>query len=140
MPYYREDQAHITLKVGTKVYADSWKTFSGGDLTADTQKTRPGGMGDEVDVGGEASRGDVTITRQMTDITAGWKGELEDAVGVAEALVTVKLLNRDKTASVNTETYSGTLKGVNPPDRGGGSAVTMLTVVIGCHEKSPAGG
>ncbi|MCU1500586.1 MAG: hypothetical protein JWM47_4539 [Acidimicrobiales bacterium] len=141
MPYFREDQANISLKVGTKVYPGSWKTFSGGDLASDNEKTRPGGMGDEVDVGAPASRSDVTLERQLTDVTAGWVPELEEQVGIGESLVNVQLLTAAKVATGQPKfPYAGTVKSVTLPDMGGGSAVAMLRVVISCHEKSPAGG
>jgi hypothetical protein len=59
--YIREDQADIRVSVDfgngqlVPVFG-SWATYEDGALEADDQKTRPGGMGRQVSIGGPASR------------------------------------------------------------------------------------
>ena len=68
--YIEEWQADITVHVDGKRVFDKWATASGGVLTATDEKTRPGGMGDEVSCGGPATRSELTCTVQMTDLVA----------------------------------------------------------------------
>jgi len=140
--YFRSDMAKITLKVGDDPNAityDDWKTFAGGDLVADNQKTRPGNMGEEVDIGGQASRSDITLTTQLTDVTAAWVTAIEDTVGVEDAFVGVQLLTRKKIATNQPKYgFNGTVKSVALSDFGG-TGEAMITVVVSCNETAPTG-
>lgn len=134
--YYREDQAQITLSLGNPLVAvgGTWKTWSGGNLSAETAKTRPGGMGNEVDIGGPASREDVTLTTQLTDAMVGEVSGLEDGIGKVRAKAAIAFLNANGDATGDTFAVQGTLKDVQIPDLGDGSEAAMLTVVIGADE------
>lgn len=132
--FIREDMADIRVTVNGKAYGDSWKQASGGNLSADDAKTRPGGMGHEVSAGGPASRDDLTVQIQMSDIVATWIPELEAACGDGQGKVSIHWLGKDRLPTGSTHTRTGSLKEVNPPDMGGGNDVGMLALVFSLNE------
>jgi hypothetical protein len=138
--YIREDEADIQVTLNGTPYpagGGSWKEIEGGNLEADDAKTRPGGMGYEVAVGGPASRGDLTVKTQMTDITAGWVHAFEEAVGCGEVSVQANFMRCNRTLMDNPKRNvqrKGVLKAVNVPDMGGGNDVALLEIVVSCDE------
>lgn len=133
--YIREDMADIRVTVNDRPYGDSWAEAEGGNLTADDSKTRPGGMGREVSAGGPASRDDVTVRIQMSDIVATWVPGLEDAVGNGRGKVAFMWLRPDRALLGSTLTRVGTVKAVNVPNvSSSSSTVGMLELVISCDE------
>lgn len=132
--YIREDQADIRLWVNGKMYGDLWKTAEGGALEADVGKTRPGGMGFEAAVGAPASRDDVTLTTQFTDVIAGSHNELESLIGSGRAAVGIAWLNNDRTPNGRGRTLQGILKKAASPDHGDGADVGMYTVIVTLDE------
>ena len=98
--YIREDQAHITVDVMDKFGnwwqlgdGNSWATFSGADLTASGGKTRPGGMGREVALGGPASRGNATLEIQHSPSMMAQHAFIESRVGRGRAKMTAQYLD-----------------------------------------------
>ena len=136
MAYIREDQADIRLTVNGVVCGDTWATYSGGALTASDSKTRPGGLGKEVSLGGPASRGDVTLTIQMSDVVAGWHKTLESIVGGGTAKASVAYINPDRTPIPGaTFSRTGTVKEASLPDVNFDSGdAGMYQVVLSCDE------
>lgn len=132
----REDQADIRVWIEDVPYGDSWRTAEGGNLEADDSKTRAGGMGDEVSAGGPASRDDLTVTTQFTDVVAGWLPRHESLVGYGRVRVRVNWLGPNKVPTGRGITRQGTLKAVNPPDHGDGSDVGMYGIVVSCDERA----
>jgi hypothetical protein len=136
MAYIREDQADIRVRVNGQPYGDSWRMAEGGNLTADDAKTRPGGMGREVSAGGPASRDDLTVQTQFTDVVAGWHPRLENLVGIGSVEVAINWLNPDRSASGRGRTIKGTLKEATAPDHGDGADVGMYRIVVSCNEQA----
>jgi hypothetical protein len=132
--YIREDNADIRVSLAGVAYGDSWKEVEGGNLTADDVKTRPGGMGYEVSAGGPASREDLTVRTQFTDVVATWVPIHEALVGNGVGIVGVTWLGPDKIPTGMTRTRKGTLKAVNPPDMGGGNDVGLYELVFSMNE------
>lgn len=132
--YIREDMADIRVSLNGQPFGDSWKEAEGGNLEADASKARPGGMGREVSAGGPASRGDLTVRTNMTDVTATWVPTFENQVGNGEVKVSLFWLGRDRVPLGTSTTRRGTLKACNPPDMGGGAAVGMFEIVVDCDE------
>jgi hypothetical protein len=91
-------------------------------------------MGREVSAGGPASRDDLTVRTNMTDIVATWHPTFEAGVGFAPVRVTIAWLNPDRTPTGMTTTRRGTLKGANLPDMGGGADIGMYEIVVDCDE------
>lgn len=134
MTYVREDMADIRFAVEGVPFGDSWKEVEGGNLEADDAKTRPGGMGREVSAGGPASRGDLTVRTQLTDVSTGWLQALENACGWGRAKVHIAWLNANRTPMGTSTTRVGTLKAVNAPNMGSGADVGLLECVVSCDE------
>lgn len=134
MTWIREDQADIRVSVEATPYGDSWKEVEGGNLEAADAKTRPGGMGREVSAGGPASRGDVTVRTQMTDVTATWVPILEGMVGWGRMKVGLNWLNPDRSPMGFGPSRVGTLKAVNTPNMGSASEVGLLELILSCDE------
>jgi hypothetical protein len=135
--YIRDDEANISVKVDGVSYGngDSWVTLSGGKLSAAGFKTRPGGMGHEVEVGGPATRSDVTVTTQADDIIAGQHAKLESLIGRGSAQVAVQFLYIDRSKRAAKFTVKGRLKEASLPDSNGAQPnVGMYTIVVSCDE------
>lgn len=137
MAYIREDQAAITVTVDDKAYGDSWASVEGGNLEADDSKTRPGGMGKEVSVGGPASREDITVETQLSDIVIGWHKELENKIGTGRVKVGITFLAADRTPTGASQTMTGILKSVALPDMASdGNEVGMYQLVVSADEQA----
>lgn len=135
MPYIRDDQAQITVSLNGVPFGNSWATTSGGDLEATDSKTRPGGMGREVSAGGPATRTDLTVTTQFTDIVSTWHPTFEAAIGNGRIRVGVAYLGPDRLPTGRGFTRAGTLKHASvPPSDTHGNAVGMYTVIVSCDE------
>jgi hypothetical protein len=139
MGYIRQDQADIRVSVDGVAYGDgnSWVTVAGGKVTAPGAKTRPGGMGREVELGGPATRSDATVTIQHSDILASQHPTLQAKIGRGRARVSVQFLdNYGSALSGASETVQGVLKGAEMPDMNGEAtgAVGMYTITVGCDE------
>lgn len=136
MPYIRNDQADISVSLDGVIKGDSWFSVAGGSLVAPGSKTRPGGMGAEVSVGSQASRGDVTVEVQMSDVVLAWHKGFEARVGPGRIKVGYRFLGPEKTPYGITHTVVGTLKECALPDMGGDSTVAMYKIVVECDEKA----
>lgn len=135
MTYIRDDQADIRVNVNGVPYGDSWKEADGGTKEVGTDiKVRPGAMGSEVSVGGLATRTDLTVRTNMTDLVAGWIAGLEAVVGSARVTVTMTWLNPDGSAMPYKTVRRGTLKTVMVPNMGANSNVAMFELIIACDE------
>lgn len=113
----RVDQRRITVKVGS-VDLGVMDSKSGGGVTAETTKARPGGMADEKDFGGIVTVEDVELTAIYDlDKIHPKVTQLRSLVGVPDAaVVTEQPLDRDKNAKGKPDVYKGSLSAVNPPD------------------------
>jgi len=136
--YLREDQADIRVQVDGVNYGDgnSWVTYAGAGLSAAGVKTRPGGMGREIELGGPATRADCTITTQNSDIMAGQHPTLEAKIGRGTGRVSVQYLDDYGAAIPGARfTIQGKLKEATLPGQNGeNSAVGMYTIIVACDE------
>jgi hypothetical protein len=116
--YIRADMAKITVSVDSQqVGPDMWATFSGGGLDTDDQKTRPGGMQNQVAIGGPTSRDDITVTTQFTDAVASVAKALELRTGRGSLSVTITYMDMDgNPIAGHAFTRTGVLKTVKIPD------------------------
>ena len=141
MGYVRQDQADIRVSVDGVAYGDgnSWVTVAGGKVTAPGAKTRPGGMGKEIEIGGPATRSNPTVTTQMSDIMAAQHPTLEGKIGRGQAKVSIQFLdNYGHALPGASETLKGILLGAELPDLNGEAtgAMGMYTITIGADELS----
>jgi hypothetical protein len=136
--YLRQEQADIRFQCDGVNYGDgnSWFSLTGGDLTAAGAKTRPGAMGNEVELGGFATRSDVTIETQNSDIMVGQHAALESKIGKGSCRVSVQYIdNYGNAISGKSWTIKGKLKSAHLPEvHTENAAVGMFTVVVGCDE------
>lgn len=141
--YIREDQADIRVDVmdstGNWVAigdGNSWATFTGADLTATGGKTRPGGMGKEVALGGPASRGDATCEIQNSPTMVGLHNFLESRVGKGRAKMTATYLDNEGNVIPGAQFIAQGMLGkaalpganYNSPNAG------MYAIIIHCDE------
>jgi hypothetical protein len=132
--FIREDMATINVKLNGVPYGDTWKEAEGGNLEADVAKARPGGMGRESSAGGPASRQDLTVRVNLTDVTAPWLDLFEPEVGVGDIEVTFNWLNRRRVPLGISTTRRGILQAANLPNITAGPDVGLLEIVVDCHE------
>jgi hypothetical protein len=141
MGYIRQDQADIRVKVDGVSFGDgnSWVTLAGGRVTAPGAKTRPGGMGREVELGGPGTRGNATVTIQHSDVMAGQHPTLEGKIGRGRAQVSVQYLDNYGNALPGaSDAIKGVLLGAELPDMNGEAtgAVGMYTITVGADEQA----
>ena len=138
MGYIRQDQADIRVTVDGVAYGDgnSWVTIAGGKVTAPGAKTRPGGMGREVELGGPATRSNATVTIQNSDIMAGQHPTLQSKIGRGAVHVALTFLDNYGNSRGVGETVKGILLGAEFPDMNGEAtgAVGMYTITVGADE------
>jgi hypothetical protein len=132
--FIREDMATINVKLNGTPYGSTWKEAEGGNLEADVAKARPGGMGREVSAGGPASRQDLTVRVNLTDLTATWVPTFEDEVGVGGVEVVFGWLDRRRQPLDITTVRKGVLQAANLPNIGTGSDVGLFEIVVDCDE------
>lgn len=93
-----------------------WTTKTGGQTAADGQKTRVGGMSDEVALGGPATTENVVVSRLYDTYMQAKVHGLRALVGLGSMSVTTTPLGNDKQPSGPSDTYTGILNRVTPPD------------------------
>jgi hypothetical protein len=139
--FLREDQADIRVSIDTGAglvpVGAAWKTYEGGNLEADDAKTRPGGMGREVSLGGPASRDDVTCTIQFSDAFSVAHPTLESLVGNARMKVSYTPLDGLRRPVGSSHSAVGTLKSAFTPDSDSESSdAGLYTVIMSCDEEA----
>lgn len=139
--YLREDMAEIHISVADESgnfvpYFDSWATAEGANLSSDSSKTRAGGMGSEVSLGGPSSRDDVTCTIQQSDVVLAKHKELELRVRQdAPTKVAWRYLDRLKNPVGDTHTVTGTLKSAFRANADVKSSdAAFYTIIVDCDE------
>jgi hypothetical protein len=118
----RQDQYLITLfvqyTVGNTLQKKQWTMdgFEGGEIDSEDTKFYPGGLGEQISLGGRKQVGNVTCSKLYDAVTdhpnMGW---LAGGVGKADCTVVKTLLNPDGVAYASSLTYNGKLKRVEPP-------------------------
>lgn len=135
MPRYRGDQFRAQLNVqGVNLDLQSWDTFDGGDIDPQMEEFLPGGMGDQVAMGGVRKRLPITMERAWDTTLIGAFLALDAASGVAPFTCAVSTLAADKTTVIGKTTYTGILGKVKMPARkNDDSKAGMLTVTLSCN-------
>jgi hypothetical protein len=115
----REDQYNVTVSVtrGTETRDfGTFDTFDGGEVDSEETKYWPGGLGQQISLGGRKSVGNVTVGR-LYDLVRdhpqmGW---LFGGVGKADVTITKTSIDVDANAVGKPLVYRGKLKMVTPP-------------------------
>lgn len=135
MPQLRSDQTliHVTI-TGSFLDKSAWASMDGGDMTATDTKTRPGGMGDEKNLGGPRSRTDCIVERQYTnDLIHPIIANLESLCGTGAGKISWTTLDGDGNPNGPTESITGVLKEVKKPKwDANASGTAFLTLTFGC--------
>ncbi len=136
--FIREDMADVRFSCDGVPYGDSWHSMAGAKLDAAEGKTRPGGMGMEVAIGGPAKRSDATLKIQLTDTVLGFHKTLErKVVEAAPCKIGISFLNRFKAPTGASQVYSGVIRGAHLPDMNtDASAAGMYTVIVALDEQA----
>lgn len=136
--YMHEANIDVRVSLDGSPFGGSWDAFQGGNLEGNNLVYRPGSMGDEVSFGGPASRGDLTVMIQLSDIVASWIPSFEDRVGPGVVAVAITFLDAEK-LPVRTLRRTGTLKAANVPDMDGSNSSpgrAIFGIVVNCNEKA----
>ena len=112
--YTREDQIDIRVSLDGVPYGNSWDSIAGGGLTANKVMIRVGGK--EINIGGPASRDDVTVGIQMSDLVAPWRAMFDRRVGAGTLKVSWSLLDADLNTIDGPHAYVGILNACTPTD------------------------
>jgi hypothetical protein len=130
----REDQYNVTASVAYKINGrlqtkdlGTFDTFDGGEIDSEETKFHPGGLGQQISLGGRRNVGNVTIGR-LYDLSRdhpnmGW---LAGGVGKAEVVVTKTSLDVDGNAFGRPLVYRGKLKQLTPPSHDSESSDAAL--------------
>lgn len=135
----REDQ--WLIKVGVtgvnlpKVF--SWTTMTGGDLDAEDVKTRPGGMLNQISLGGPSTRNDCTLERNYSNALHPFIVQLENVAGRAAMWASYTPLDGNGNPDGPTVTLTGKLKTVKSPDKNANNTnAAFLQLVMSCDVPS----
>lgn len=116
----REDQYNVKVSVSYGGVTKDLGTFdkmSGGEVDSEETKFPPGGMAEEISLGGRKTVGNVTVSR-LYSLTRdhGNTGWLIGGVGKADVTVTKISLDVDGNAYARPLVYQGKLKAMTPPE------------------------
>lgn len=129
----RADQRRVTVVV-EGIDLGEMDTRSGGAITAESTKHRPGGMRDEIDYGGPVSIEDLELTGVYDlDVLHPKVPALRAIVGRPNTTtVTEQPLDRDGNAKGKPDVYRGSLVGLAPPefDANATGDVGKLTITV----------
>ena len=136
----RADQRRVTVVVDD-IDLGIMDTKSGGGVTAETTKHRPGGMQDEKDYGGPVTVEDLELTAVYDlDVIHPLVPRLRSKVGVQDAVVvTEQPLDRDKNAKGRPDVFRGSLSAFSPPDYDANSTGEVAKLSITVSVSGPVG-
>lgn len=116
----RQDQYNVTVTVsygGTARDLGTFDSLSGGEIDSEETKFWPGGLGQQISLGGRRTVNNVTVSR-LYDLARdhpnmGW---LSGGIGKADVTVTKTSITVDGVASGRPLVYRGKLKQLTPPE------------------------
>lgn len=122
----RQDQWSNTVTIDG-VPLGVWDTLSGGEVEAEDTKHRPGGMGEQISLGGPTITNNVSLARMLSSTDWDYMRYLmQSRVGKAEVIVARQPLDRDKNPFGRPLVYRGVLQRVAPGDTSSESADTQM--------------
>lgn len=142
MALKREDQfmlqATVTGVALPSVF--SWSEMDDGSVEAQDSKVWPGGMLNQQNLGGPATRADVTVMRPYSTALAPYIVQLENVVGRAAMQCSYTPLDANGNPDGPTMTITGILKKVTPPARNANNqSAAYLTLVMGANTPASIG-
>jgi len=114
---YRTDQASIGVTVaGITLPEGSWDVLEGAENMVEGVSVLPGGMAPQRALGGIPKRGPATVKRLWSEPLVIIFKQLDALAGYGDIIITYTVLNRNKTATIFTETYTGVMGTVSRPN------------------------
>jgi hypothetical protein len=113
----RQDTYSVTVAIDD-VDTGIWDKMSGGGVDSAETKYKPGGLADQVSLGGSQETANLTISR-LYDLDRDHNGLVKDLLakaGKATAVVSKQPLDRDGVPFGDPIVYTGMLKACNPPE------------------------
>lgn len=131
----RQDQWQNTVTIDGTPWG-VWETLGGGDVEADENKYRLGGMGAQRSLGGPAHTNNLTLGRLLDKPDwPGMKKLMATRVGKADCSVSRQPLDTDGNPFGEPLIYTGKLNAVQPGDTdANGSGAQVWTIVVSADE------
>jgi hypothetical protein len=132
MSTQREDTWLVVFNVGG-VDLGVWDTFDGGETDSEEEVFRPGGMDQQISLGGRQTFGNVTMQRHHDAWLAGLVKWLRNQCGRTRITIGRVPLNAAGQQSGSVEWLGGTMKRCTPPTHdsmGGGVAMVEVECTI----------
>lgn len=111
----REDTYAVRVSVDGRDLG-VWDKQTGGSPDSEDLTYRPGGLADQVSLGGAPTIGSTTVTKLYDDVTHGNVHWLASRAGKGNVVITRQPLDADGHAWGRPITWTGKLKSVNLPD------------------------
>lgn len=94
-----------------------WDKMSGGEVDSEESKYPPGGMGDEIPLGGRRTVGNITVERLYMHARDHTEAKaLMNGVGKSTVVITKQPLDEDKNVFGDPIVYQGKLKTYTGPE------------------------
>ena len=130
MSTQRQDTWLVVLNVGG-VDLGVWDTFDGGESDSEELVFRPGGMDNQISLGGRQTIGNVTLSRHHDDFIAGRIKWMRQQTGKARATVGRVPMTAGGAQTGTVEWLGGTFKRCTPPPHDSmGSDASMVEVEL----------
>lgn len=111
----REDTYSVRVAVDNRDLG-TWDKLEGGEIDSEETTYRPGGLADQITLGGARSVGNVTVSRLYDEGVHNLFHWLAARAGKADMVVVKQPLDAEGVVYGRPLVYSGKLKAVTPPD------------------------
>lgn len=128
----REDTYSVRVSVDG-VDLGTWDKLSGGETDSEETTYRPGGLADQITLGGATTTGNVTVQKLYDEGVHGVYHWLVSRAGKALMVATKQPLDSEGAAFGRPIVYGGRLKAVTPPDtdsEGNGAALISMEMTV----------
>lgn len=110
----REDTYSVKVSVDGRDLG-VWDKMEGGEIDSEETRYRPGGLAEEIPLGGTRTRGNITLSKLYDEGVHDVYHWLDSRAGRGSVVVTRQPLDPDGNAFGRPLVYVGTLKSVAPP-------------------------
>lgn len=94
----------------------TWDKMSGGEVDSEETTYRPGGLADQITLGGARTIGNVTVEKLYDEAVSGLFHWLATSAGRADMVVVKQPIDANGAVYGRALIYTGKLKAVTPPD------------------------
>jgi hypothetical protein len=129
----REDTYRVTVSVDGRDLG-VWDTMSGGAIDSEETTYRPGGLQDQITLGGQRTVSNVTVAKLYRDDVHNLYHWLAQRAGRGAMIVTRQPLDPEGAVFGRPVVYDGKLKSVSLPDVDStGSGAARLSLEMTCN-------